>query len=158
MSNGKYWTVCDFMKDQFAFHSRVISNDASSMLWEEKMINEEAQRLQNQENNPLNVGPRNNKDDTTPWLLQTGWSTLFSEKNINIIGDTRNLIMENRQARELFSNINEKKSKMLGFTLDRVVTRALESLESTPGNILHWLRSPRRNEPDRRPFGKTQEL
>ena len=64
--------------------------------------------LERQENNPLDTGTRNRKDDTTSWVLQAGWPALFSGTNIKLIGETRLLTVENRQLWELLRPIDER--------------------------------------------------
>ena len=155
-----YWTILDPNNNNFLSESSSVADVPSDAIntssWEERMIQMEKDRQQIQENGLLILHERNKKDDTTPWLLRTKWPELFSGKNIKLIGETRLLTTENRQIYELF-HIRSATLGELSRAFDRIVRRAEESLASTPWNICCWLRSVQRNQPDRRPFGRTQE-
>jgi Orsellinic acid/F9775 biosynthesis cluster protein D len=156
---GKYWAVRDSNPLlPLAATGSLLSGDRSEISWEQQMSRTEADRLQSQvKNNLLNVSARNAKDDTTPWLLRTKWPVMFSGKDITIIRETRFLRIENKETQQLVSTVREEWLRVLDTALDRIVKRATETLAHTPWPIRCWLRSPIRNDSDRRPFERTQE-
>jgi len=130
----------------------------SSISWEKKFVLIEIERLERQENNSLNTNAWNRKNDTIPWLLRAKWLTLFSEKNIKLIDEIKLLTMKNKQIQELSWFINEKKLRILNFTLNQIIRWAKEILKSIFWNIHYWLRSSMRNSLDKQSFEKTQEF
>ena len=153
---GGYWTVID---PNSSFDIPIDTNfvaDKTSLTWMERMIETEEQRLKAQEDLGFSQTQRNEKDDTSSWLIRTGWQEMFSGRDRILISDTRLFKSENRQVMEL-SEIHEAHLSVLSRAVDRIIEWGLDTLSSTPWGIRCWLRSAKRSEPDRRPFKKPQE-
>lgn len=152
----RYWTVID-PDGVIPPVASVDMNDAliTSGSWEERMARMEQERLEDQENQILELHMRNGRDDTSPWLLFTKWPEIFKDRNIKLIAETCQLNTENRHVLEL-CKINKPCLKILSTAFDRIILWALDSLNSTNWNLCCWLRSPARNEPSHRPFKMLQ--
>jgi len=150
-----YWTILDLNNSLFEFSSitDISSDSINTLSWKQRIIQMKKERHQSQENSLLILHKRNKKDDTTPWLLRTKWSELFSKKNFKLIGL---LMTENRQIYELF-HIHSAKLGELSRAFDRIERQAEESLVNTCWNICSWLRSIQWNQLDRHPLERKQE-
>lgn len=141
----KYWTVVD---SNVSFSSIAVTEastygaiQSEPLMWGERMARMEAERLHNQGNGQLEFRDRHKSDDTTPWLLRTKWPELFSEKNLKLIGETRQSCMDNEYVVEGF-DIKSEKLCMLAQAFDRIMGWAKETLDSTPLSLRCWLWSP----------------
>jgi len=88
-------------------------------------------------------------EDTTPWVEFTGWNKLFLGKDIVLISETR--LAKSVRMNDLFQ-ISEERLEFVGKTLDSLIARCLETLETTPRNVCRWLGSYKKMEPGARPF------
>ncbi len=85
------------------------------------------------------------------WLLRTKWPELFSKRNLFVINETGQLWSQNEQIMEI-SKINRGGLLTISRAFDQIIDWARESLAATPLSLCCWLRSPKRNKPDIRPF------
>ena len=93
--------------------------------------------------------------DSTPWLDYTGWVRLFLGKDIVAISETRLIRTDNPIVHDMFT-ISQKRLRFMGNILDALISRCIETLETTPDEILEWLNSPRKTDPGFRRFELTQ--
>lgn len=131
---ARYWTVVDPNKTTSSATSTVINGLIESGSWEERMAKIEQERLQEQENQILELHQRNGRDDTSPWLLFTKWPETFKGKDIKLIAETCQLNTENRRVLDL-SKIDKPHLKVLSAAFDRIISWSLDSLSSTNWNL-----------------------
>jgi hypothetical protein len=153
---GGYWTVADSISSIHSLSDIAMDPSSNTQLtWEERMMEMESKRLQDQDNRFLQLGTKNQRDDTSPWLMFTKWPTIFEGKDIKLIGETKDLNTTNRHVLEI-SLINITQLGVLSRAFDRIIEWALETLESTNWNLRCWLRSPSRSEPSHKQFSVPQ--
>src|SRR5437667_6111411 len=167
-----YWTVIDPNPQQQPLQTSSSSYSSSSsssapqangsaatapLTWEQRVIQMETERLQNQRNETMEFNARNRVDDTSPWLRHTKWGELFKGKNRHIISATRFLNTEDARVLES-SPISVSKLKVLSRAFDRIVYWGRETLQETSWSIRSWLRSYQRNTPRYPPFRRPQTI
>jgi hypothetical protein len=153
---GGYWTVID---PNASFEIPLVIEspvDKTSLSWMEQMIETEEQRLKTLDDYMFRRTQRSEKDDTSTWLTRTGWSTLFVERDRIMISNSCLFTTDDKLVHELFK-IRQTDLLILSRAMDRIIEWGMDTLNSTPWGLRCWLRSPKRNEPDRRPFRKPQE-
>jgi Orsellinic acid/F9775 biosynthesis cluster protein D len=154
-SGAKYWIVRADTPLSTPINGDVIVLDnvtsPKSMSWEDRMEQLERDRLQKQNSDMMRVTCRNDIDDTTPWLLRTKWPQTFHQKNLRLLGRTRYSDLD-RETRAMFPHWTECRTRLIATEFNKVVIRAVLTLDQTSQSLCSWLRSSRRNEPSRRPF------
>jgi Orsellinic acid/F9775 biosynthesis cluster protein D len=113
-----YWTVVD-PNDSFlppslskslslskvANENTAIDGEEETLTWEEQVIKMEETRLEKQNKYQFELEARHHADDITPWLLRVKWPQLFSGKNLELIGETRQLRTENAQVLTIYGRL-----------------------------------------------------
>ena len=132
------------------------STESEPITWEKAMIHKEKERREAMHSRLLEFHARNEKDDTTPWLLFTKWGELFKDREVKTIAETRYLNTENQEVIGM-SLISKSQLRLVHLGFDKLLTWSLETLETTEWNMCHWLRSPRQSEYSPKPFRKPQE-
>jgi len=164
-----YWTVVDpntsflppsSLKGLSLFEvtdeETAVSVGVETLTWEERVTRMEETRLDKQNKYQFNLEARHHADDITPWLLRVKWPQLFSGKNLELIGETRQIHTENAQVIRLCT-VGLEKLIRLNSAIDRMMNWTRDTLSSTNLGLCCWLRSPKRNEPDSRPFKRLQK-
>lgn len=149
--NRGYWTVIDPNDSFDTSVSMELTNGETQLSWLDQMVQKERHRLQAQEDNVLQITERHQKDDTSCWLMRTGWPALFSGKDIILIGETRLLRTKNGRVLEP-SYIGVSELLTLNRAMDRIMEWAMDTLNSTAWEVRCWLKSSKVKESDSRPF------
>jgi len=84
----------------------------------------------------------------------TGWKKVFVGKDIVLISETRLANPDHPRIDELFK-ISVARLEFVCKVFDSLITRCLETLETTPRNVCRWLGSYKKMEPGSRPFDAT---
>ena len=144
-----YWVVSDSEQ----LEPTVDETDPKKQ-WMDRLVRvqDETQRKQLEHRSILN---NSQVQDSTPWLDYTKWARLFLGKDIVTISETRLVRTDNPSVHDLFM-ISRRRLQFMCNVLDALISRCIETLESTPDEILHWLNSPRKTEPGFRKFELTQ--
>jgi Orsellinic acid/F9775 biosynthesis cluster protein D len=158
--DSRYWMVKSGVDVQVVMnaHGKEGGNADLSMeglSWEERMERVERARLSKQDGDRMMMTDCKSADDTTPWLLRNKWPETFAGKSLRLLGRTRYSDLD-PQTRTMFPNWTDRRTKLIGFTFDKVMMRARSTLLRTSDSLRCWLQSSRRAEPARRPFRTLQ--
>ena len=86
---AKYWVIIDKLDVSRSIidrsnHSTSLSLSSSVNEEEERIVQDEHQRIEEQQSEILRLHEGNNKYDVTPWLKWTRWSQRFEGKNLKV--------------------------------------------------------------------------
>jgi hypothetical protein len=104
--------------------------------WAYRILESEPERLQDGDQG--RVG--NNADDTTPWLLYTKWHETFAGKSLAlIVGARYNNLDQDPRLQSMFPDWSSRRTKLISSEFDKVVIRAVSTLDSTSNSFCHWV-------------------
>jgi len=116
-----------------------------------KRVTQTRATMERKQQDHWNVLKQSQVQDSTPWLDFTKWKQLFLSKDIVLISESRLIKTNNPRIHDLF-NISQERLQFMCNVLDALITRCVETLETTPDEIRDWLNSPKRTEPGTRTF------